>query len=404
MNKSARKAIVAISILMLLMPLSGALAQTTNPTWNKQIVDTYGIDPSLVLDSNGTPHVSYNGGDLRYASWNGKDWNIQIVDSGNWFSSLALDSVGNPHISYCSAVSSNQGLNYASWNGSAWHIQNVDPKGVISRSSLVLDSASNPHISYLADTGLKYANWTGLTWNIQTIDQNGKSSCLALDSNGNPHVSYYDSNLKYASWNGSTWSIQTVDSNGITGSCNSLVMDSSDNPHISYDYYDRNPFTSHNSTIYLKYVSWNGSGWNLQTADTFNAPFWGISLVLDSSENPHIGYGDYEGTEHFQNILIKYAEWNGSTWNTQTIDSERGGGVSLALDSNQNPVMCYSGFDSDGQLRYAYYGVPSQTPATTQITAEYTYALIIGVGVAIVILAVLLLQRKRRVKKQKLIP
>jgi hypothetical protein len=50
------------------------------------------------------------------------------------------------------------------------------------------------------------------TWNIQTVDSTGEVglySSLALDSNGNPHISYYNSrygDLKYAKWTGSTFS------------------------------------------------------------------------------------------------------------------------------------------------------------------------------------------------------
>ena len=78
------------------------------------------------------------------------------------------------------------------------------------------------------------------TWNIQTVDSTGTveaSTSLALDSGGNPHISYQDAtrkDLKYATWTGSAWRIQTVDSNG-AGYFTSLALDSAGNPHISYE-------------------------------------------------------------------------------------------------------------------------------------------------------------------------
>ncbi len=57
----------------------------------------------------------------------------------------------------------------------------------------------------------------------------GMSSSLALDSAGNPRISYWDGSngdLKFASWTGSSWSIQTVDSSGSVGSYSSLALDS----------------------------------------------------------------------------------------------------------------------------------------------------------------------------------
>jgi hypothetical protein len=58
----------------------------------------------------------------------------------------------------------------------------------------------------------------------------GWSTSLALDSAGNPHISYFDAmneDLKYARWTGSSWNIETVDSPGEVGHyTTSLALDS----------------------------------------------------------------------------------------------------------------------------------------------------------------------------------
>jgi hypothetical protein len=52
--------------------------------------------------------------------------------------------------------------------------------------------------------------------------------------------------------------ISTVDSAGDAGKYNSLVLDSSGNPHISY--HDE-------SNSDLKYAHYNGSSWEIETVD-----------------------------------------------------------------------------------------------------------------------------------------
>ena len=163
-------------------------------------------------------------------------WNIQTIDTTDTgLGELAIDSNNNPHIFYGYTVRSPdseyfQGV-YAIWNGSSWNSQNT-PLEIKGTFNLVLDSNNNPHLSYnrpsTSITYLMYAWWTGSNWTIQTVTQErgGFRGFLALDSTGNPAIAYIaDAQhnnpdgtvglravLKYASWNGSSWDIQTIDS------------------------------------------------------------------------------------------------------------------------------------------------------------------------------------------------
>jgi len=176
---------------------------------------------SIAVDSNDRPHISYvnyhrymNGTnyDLLYAMWNGSVgihgapfWNIQTVDNSGvvgLYSSIAVDSNNNPHIIY-----NDGGLKYASWGGSTWSIQTVDSTEHIDEFSMALDANNNPHIIYRILGNLFYAAWNGSAWSIQTVDSGsvGYYCSIAVDSNNNPHISYYDAtngndDLKYASF------------------------------------------------------------------------------------------------------------------------------------------------------------------------------------------------------------
>jgi len=235
----------------------------------------------------------------------------------------------------------------------AWSIETVDSEGSVGKyNSIAVDSEGNPHISYYDYTNnyLKYAKWTGSEWTIQTVDSTGYGyigdyNSIAVDSADNPHISYLDwlnGDLKYAKWTGSEWTIQTVDSTGYVGEYTSIAVDSEDNPHISY--YD-------DTNNYLKYAKWTGSTWTIQIVDSAGYGNMNVytSIAVDSADNPHISY--YDVTHDY----LKYAKWTGSEWTIQTVDSAEnclGAYSSIAVDSAGNPHISYYD-EANGNLKYA---------------------------------------------------
>ena len=242
-----------------------------------------------------------------------------------------------------------------------WTTTTIDSgDNVGSSSSLALDSSGNPRISYYdgANGNLKYASFDGTSWTITTVDTSvrgcvGYYPSLALDSTGNPRISYYDWSsvyLKYASWGGTSWTITTVDSGGDVGSYSSLALDTTGNPRISY---------YNGAGNALEYASFDGTSWTITTVDSGGVGVYS-SLALDASGNPRISYLD--GT----NYDLKYASFDGSSWTTTTVDSIESVGfyTSLALDSSGNPHISY--YNETGRvLKYAY-----GTPVNAGFTAS----------------------------------
>jgi hypothetical protein len=321
--------------------------------WVTEIIDTVGgADPgvmSLALDRNDQPRVSYNlfyAHALGYAYKDDTGWHPTWVDVSEGlnlcvWNSLALDSRGYPHISYYIGYPPyrNGRLRYASYNGAAWQFETVDSNTVSVGEfpSIAVDNAGHPSIVYrgtVAQTP-EYAPHDDVTWLIETAEHPTFPGSF----------SYV---LKYAHYNGATWQIDIVDDSGQVGSSTSLALDTGGRPHICYN------LDTAGGTLVYAYK--DISGWYSEAVAVVGAPHYpydNVSLALDSTDLPHIGYYDDDDGG------LKYAHYNGSAWITETVDSSTKwitqtmkAGVSLALDDNDQPHLSYI---ASGAVKYAHY-------------------------------------------------
>jgi hypothetical protein len=92
------------------------------------------------------------------------------------------------------------------------------------------------------------------------------------------------------------------------------------------------------------------STWSIQTLDDNGSITRGTSLALDSKNNPHLCYTAYEDGYYRNPRYLMYASWNGSAWSIQNVTYDgRVGNSGLAVDSNNNPHIVYT----DWRLIYA---------------------------------------------------
>jgi len=324
--------------------------------WEIKVVDN-GVSPSIALKED-IPHIAYSDGlNIRYAYWTGTHWEIETVAFGTEYTScldpsLDLDKNGSPHISYGDwphyKLNSWADLHNAYRTDSGWKTEIVDSVGDIGlSSSLELSNNGHPHISYYSSSGLylKYAYRNDSIWQIMVVDSTGyvgDYNALGLDTNGYPCIAYHsytNQDLKYAHLENGQWKIEVVDIVGKVGESVSLAMDRNSNPHISYyDIENRN----------LKYANWTDSGWEIQYVDTNGEVGEFSSIAIDEKGHPHIAYYD------LTNGNLKYAYFGENGWHIELVDTagDVGHGTSIAVDTHGNPHIAYHDC-SNGVIKYA---------------------------------------------------
>ncbi|MEZ4867016.1 MAG: tandem-95 repeat protein [Caldilineaceae bacterium] len=322
---------------------------------------------SLVLDSNGFPVVSYHddtNDDLKVLHCNdvncaGDDESITSPatnDLGGRYSAIVLDDNGYPVVSY---MGSNDGLsllhcNDANCAGGDESISLVDPNIIAGHTSIVLDGNGYPIISYYAfdqeDLRILHCNDVNCTRDDEsitspdTVGDVGAYTSLALDSNGNPVISYFDDtndDLKVMHCNdvncaGGDESITAPDTDGNVGRHTSLMLDSNGYPVVSYG------DSGHESLKLLHCNDANcaGNDESITTPDPFGGEW--TSLALDANGDPIVSH-TYVEDRSLRILHCNDANCAGNDESITIPDAADAVGEygSLVLDSNGYPVVSY---------------------------------------------------------------
>jgi hypothetical protein len=229
---------------------------------------------SVVYSKDNAPHLTWyqtsNAGNqgflhIKYAYLSNGVWMARTIDfdreCGKW-NSIVVDAEGHPHVAY--SVFPPGELKYATFDGKDWHVTLVDSPGLQATRhetgmgvSLALNDKREYFMSFYESPGyggdvrnpgfLKVARLVNDKWKIEKVDQvfKGQSwseyaTTLEFDKRGYPHVSYEDGGaLKHAYWDGERWRIQLLV--GVSGEktlYNSMKIAPDDTIYISY----RDPF------------------------------------------------------------------------------------------------------------------------------------------------------------------
>ncbi len=276
------------------MGLGGSMWTTTNV--HDQGNEYVGTSVSIAVDGDDRPYIAYhdrNSWDLEYARYDGDSWFVETLDGSGYnvgrFPNIAIDQSGNINIAYENF--SNYDLMSLVIDSGEAATAKVSQIGTHSYGmGFAVDGSGISHLSFYngSDTAgnLQYASKSGTSWSSVTLDQSstmvGTYSDLALDGNGNPHISYVDATngfLRYAQYDGSSWAISTVDSSGSVLGYTSITIDEDGFPRIAY----------HDGSLRL--AVWDGSSWALTTQDAGSAG-QGTQVTVDANGDTRIAYFD----------------------------------------------------------------------------------------------------------------
>ncbi len=276
-------------------------------------------------------------------------WNIEVVATGGTLfqpNNIAIDSSGNPYILvikhrayipftvyYLFLYSKNNG----DWVADTFELNADEPFPV--NGDLTIDRYDRVWCVYSARDsahGIDYlivARKDSLGWAKDTVTSRSPFYCqsIATDSLGVPHIAY-DSLRSgyplgfYAVLNDSIWQKEVFDSNAVYYS---IDLDSQNQPHISYYHGGYNLW-------YAKKIS---SVWYCEEVDHTNYPSWWItSICIGPDDLPGIAYTDPHTGQ------LKYAYSDGGFWNIDTVEPSGSIGYqkSLDIDSLGQPYFIYA--------------------------------------------------------------
>lgn len=337
---------------------------------------------SLALDDSGNPTVGWwraesnsvfsiyvRRWDPTNDTWEqlGGGLNVNPISYADTLS-LDVDGAGNPSVVWREFPGGFEPLTniyVKRWNDAtdSWEQLGgaVSTHGNIGNSlSLAVDSSGNPVVSWQQDYSIYVKRWNDTTDSWEQLGSEldvfpptfAGAPSLALDSAGNPVVSWFEivdfgnANIFVKRWDDSTDSWVSlgaeldVDPNKDTR-FPSLALDPTGKPSVSW--LECVPFST--CDIYVK--RWDGDSW-VQLGNTINNVNGLLdddrpSLEVDSAGNPIVSWTEWDGDS--RDVHVK--RWNDSndSWvqlsNSLNILSNGAALPSLALDSLGNPVVAW---------------------------------------------------------------
>lgn len=301
------------------------------------------IDPNfaaITVDSQNQPHVAFRGaendGALYYAFLEGDAWQTELVDTtpfGGQQIAIVVDGQDRPVISHTTDTAILVNRRAESGWGAAELIPTGDLTGSPGPTRLAL-AGEVTHLTFSFGDQLFYTTHTGGSWATPTaVASGGFYHDLALDSAGNPHLSYQadEGGLRYLeARNGVFGAPESVAEGDLVGADNALALSAGDRPHISYLDGDG-----------LAYAFFDGAQWLTEplALDAGAVALYSDIMLFDNG-TPAISYYELDG-EDVGRLRFQQRDAAGN-WTAESIDGDNAGfAAALTRDGLERAQLAY---------------------------------------------------------------
>jgi hypothetical protein len=281
-------------------------------TWNSG----YSLWPSIAIDSNGHPHITWtdvtsgnyeiyykkstNGG----STWISKrlTWNSE----NSWTPSIAVDSNNHLHVVWHDFSPGNSEIYYkkSTNGGSTWTTRRLTYSADNSlRPTIAIDSGNNIHVAYYDSTPGEYQIFYkrstdgGANWTTKRLTYNTGDSwypTIAVDSDNHIHITWSDYTpgdgeiyYKKSTDGGATWTTKRLTYSDHYSLSPTIAVDSNSYIHIAWE-----ELTSVNREIYYKRSTDRGVSWTTSRLTWNSGDSMEPSITVDSSNNIHVVWQD----------------------------------------------------------------------------------------------------------------
>jgi len=180
----------------------------------------------------------------------------------------------------------------------------------------------------------------------------GKFSSVALNSDGNPVVAFYDvgdAELRFSAWNGTGFSTEVVDEGTGPADTGADAVEADVGKYANLVSYDGVEYIAYYDAAHgqLKLASGNGSGWSVETVDD------GTDTESKVGAWPDIFFEGGRMVIAYQDVGngdLRLAQGTpGGSWALETVDSgsEMGADAAVYLDGESPVIYYFDGYNND---------------------------------------------------------